>query len=698
MSFEHPYVLWLAPVWIVMCWWFARSQRRGVDWIDAHTSARFRAVLTLYTRLSLRWHMALLTATGLLLVAAGARPMLSGRGEATHETGRVLLIFDASASMNATDLDAEIKRFELARSLASELVRELEGYRFALVSYSAVATFHLPSTGDRVLLEEALRTIEIHNFYQNTGSSLTAALDAVFHFVDGESDQGPLQAVLLSDGELPFPEAYDEPLGALEDLEVPIHGVAIGSPEGQTRLIYDFNDVVAKKEEPAVLREFTTRRVDEHLRRIAERTGGIFTVGSLGTSVTVGELVEAITRLSTRSVPLEQEAARTDLAGWPLAVFLVFFLLDALVVLHRRRRVESAFDVTRLGESRVERAQPEGARPEGARPGPKGSKMPAAGLAALLLLSLSCDSPLWWAYKENERGITSDALGRHDSARRHYERSIGYRIRPEVPTYNLARSATLAEDYSAAHDLYQEALQIEPDLAEAYFNDGVALYRWGEAERDPRGCELERTLDLWRQALRRFETAGRDSGELSEASRSNAVYLEGKISEVEKLIAQPPTECMPPPPQGAGGESPPPPESEDPPPEGSPPPPPSGTPPPPEGSPPPPPEGTPPPPEGSPPPPGAPPPEGTPPPPEGTPPPPEGSPPPPQGSPPPPGAPPPPSKGNPPPLSDEELDQIRQELERIGGQARESGKYHRRTTPEQFGRESWSNPEKEIWW
>lgn len=636
IDIEHPLALWLAVPWLVAGWWFAIRQLRAVEWLRAHVSERFRALLSAYSARSLRWHLFLLIAMGLLLIVAGGRPTISGRGEGGAEGGRVLLIFDGSASMKATDVEGFETRFEMARQIAAGLVTELGDYRFALASYSGVATFHLPTTGDRTLFEEALRTIEVHNFYQNTGSSLTAALDAVFNFID-DREPAALQVVLLSDGELPFPEEYDEPLKALAEREISVHTVAIGSAEGEGRLIFDFNDVVAKKEEPRVLREYKTRRVDDDLSRISKRTGGLFTVGS---AKTVEALAGAITGRPAATSRIDDAEARTDLAVWPLGAFFVLFLLDSLVIFQHRRRPGFEFDVERLGEPR---ATPAARRKAG-------SGNPALSLLAVVVLGLGCDSPLWWAYKENEAGITNDGLGRHEAARRHYERSIGYRIRPEVPTYNLARSATLREDYAEAHDLYQQALLLDPELAEAYFNDGIALFRWGEAERDPRGCELARTLDLWRQALGRFETtighAG--SGELAERARAGSLYLSRKIAELKELVANPPAECAQPPPEssaagggeggGGGGDG------------GNSPPPPSGS--------------------------------------------------------PPPGAAPPPSggasgdspAGEPPPLGGDELEQIRQELERIAGQSREPGKFHRRTGPEQFGKESWSNPQAEIWW
>jgi tetratricopeptide (TPR) repeat protein len=492
-----------------------------------------------------------------------------------------------------------------------------------VASFGGVATVHLPVTADRTLLEETLRTISYHNFYQGTGSSFTVALDAVLKFVD-EAEEG-LQVVLLSDGEPPFEEDYDDALRALAERRIPVHAVAIGSLEGQGRVIWDYRDVVAGKEEKTALREYYTRRVDEHLRRISDATGGRFAVAAPGVAK---ELAAVLREQPVPRGKVEDGSARSDLSRVPLAAFLVCFLLDALVIGHGRRRPSAGFEVERLGGG-----------------GPRRRR--AVG-AALLVLAGGCGGNLLWrAHVENERGILSDEVRQHGAARPFYERSIGYGARPHVPAYNLARSVTLDGDYSEAHDLYQEALKIEPGMTEAHYNDGVALFLWGEAERDPRGCELDRTFDLWHKALRRFATASEmtaEDDELGARARANREFLSRELEEMEDLLANPPPECLEPPPppppsQGEGGGE----EPQQPPP--PPPPPPSGQ---------------------------------------------EPD----QGE-PPPGSPPPPS---PPQLSDGDRDEIAQALDRIQEQRQEEGKFFRKTAPEQFGKDTWENPLSVIWW
>ncbi|MDX1503996.1 MAG: VWA domain-containing protein, partial [Thermoanaerobaculia bacterium] len=522
--FDHPQALWLLVPWALFCLVFGRLQTRALAWVERRVAPRHRRRFTGHRRRSLLVHLGLVTLAGALLLLAAAGPALPG-GAAARGPGSVLLVIDASASMYAGDVtltgaDSEPlkSRLEVARWIASGLAEELEGHRFALVTFSGSAAIHLPMIRDRALLAEAVDTLEGHTFYRGSGSSFGAALDAVSHFIDPA--RADLQVVLLSDGETTVVEEVDEPLTALARQGIPLHAVAIGSEEGQRRKILDFRDVVAKAEEPRVLRRFLTKRVDEHLARMARRTGGHFEVADGNTIAAVAEAVRGYVPGRGRG-PRDDRLRRP--VGWlPLALFLVLFVADALWAGRRAPAGPPRFDLDRIAGPPSRSA---------------GGAAPAALLLALVLGSCAADDA-GLAHRENERGIVLDLVGRHDAARPHYQRAIGFGVEAQIPTYNLARSVTLAGDYSAAHELYQQALELVPELAEAHYNDGIALYRWGAAERDPANCDLERTHDLWSQARRRFTTAAlaaEPGSDLQGRVQANLRALGRQLAEVERL-------------------------------------------------------------------------------------------------------------------------------------------------------------------
>lgn len=562
-GFRDPLLLLvLGAAWTAVFWRFAAAQRRTVAWIDAHAAPRFRGGLTRYSRRNLVPHLVLLFLLGLGLVAAAAGPVAPGEATVTAAEGRVVLLLDASASMAAQDptvaptAGGADHRFARAKTIALELVEELAGWRFALATFSGVAAYELPMTAERALVADAVRWSELHTVYRSSGSDFTAALDAALHLA---AAGGPgAQVVLISDGEAPRPEdaRFDEPLAALADGRVPVHTVAVGSVEGEGRVIWDFRDVVAGLEERRELGQFTTRRVERHLRRMARRSGGSFALDAPGvTTVLAAELRRRQESGEAGRGTVADVRAQRDLAPAWLALFLAVFVVEALLFDRRRPPRAAGFDLDRLG--------PAGAEPAARRlraPSRRGRLLAAAVL--LGLFGAGCaDSPLQRAHHENERGIVLDAFGRHDAAAVHYRRSIGHGVRAEVPTHNLARSRTLAGAWSEAHDLYQQALELDPGLEEALYDDGVALWGWGVAERDPRGCQLERTRELWQAAHGRFAATRLADGTLAKRAAANERHVAAALAEIERLIAEPPPECAaPPPPEGeeqeeqAGGD------------------------------------------------------------------------------------------------------------------------------------------------
>lgn len=565
-GFVRPWLLWLAVPWLVGMAIWGRGQLAAVRFVDRNVDARFRPRLTLHRPNSLVRYLAWLTVLGLLSLAAAAGPSLAGGTQITAESGHVLLLLDGSASMKANDVEGHGDRFEQARALATELVDALPDSRFAMATFSGEASLQLPPRTEPRLVHEALRVAEVHNYYTGSGSNLTAALDAALAVaesldstpVEGRGPGGvglsnrraegkvDLQVVLFSDGEIPTLEDgtrppdsdYSNALAAVVARGLAVHAIALGSEAGQARLIHDFRDVVAKKprEERRVLRRFHTRRDDRHLRRMAEATGGRFAIAS--SSDAVEELAAAIRQRPDQAGWLGRQRDRRDLSHWPLGLFLLLFAIDGLD-LGRKRAIRRA--------ARVSDSDPPGP--------PERFRLDRLGPSLLLLLVLvvhGCDAPtdpLQRAHRENERGIGLDSLGQSTAARRHFERSRSFGEKAHVPVHNLARS--LADDgrFAEAHETFQAALALRPELAEAHFNDGVTLYLWGVEERDPHECQLERTRELWQRARDRFASTldfAEPDSDLARQADANYRATGDRLADLERRIAAPPESCRAP--------------------------------------------------------------------------------------------------------------------------------------------------------
>lgn len=146
------------------------------------------------------WTLALQALALALLALALGRPAIDAEGSAS---GRVYIVIDRSASMNARDGSGGVSRLEAARAEALEIVRTIGGIggsRAMVVVFSARAEIASAMTADRAALEAAIRAIEP----TDEAGDVDAALDLVGAMIAGEAAEDSAapgaRVVLLSDG------------------------------------------------------------------------------------------------------------------------------------------------------------------------------------------------------------------------------------------------------------------------------------------------------------------------------------------------------------------------------------------------------------------------------------------------------------------------------------------------------------------
>ncbi|MAQ17738.1 MAG: hypothetical protein CMN30_23450 [Sandaracinus sp.] len=139
-----------------------------------------------------RW-LSLLIA--LLIVAALAFALGDPRSEGATREGRSLVVLvDASASMQATDLPDGQSRFDGARDALRELIAGMgPADRMLVAQLDASATPLSPLTGDPRVLEDAVEALEPLDVAANPRAGLRLALDVL-------RDQPEAEVILLSDG------------------------------------------------------------------------------------------------------------------------------------------------------------------------------------------------------------------------------------------------------------------------------------------------------------------------------------------------------------------------------------------------------------------------------------------------------------------------------------------------------------------
>lgn len=131
------------------------------------------------------------------LVFALARPALRVPVVAT---GSVIVLLDASASMNATDVTASQSRFEQARESVTDLINGLS----SASSMTLILVGHTPQTlisseSDKSLLKNALNEARVTQESADWHAAFALAAGAA----RGESGAGKASIVIVSDGGLP---------------------------------------------------------------------------------------------------------------------------------------------------------------------------------------------------------------------------------------------------------------------------------------------------------------------------------------------------------------------------------------------------------------------------------------------------------------------------------------------------------------
>ncbi len=270
MTFDAPVYLWGLLLVPALALGYVLLQRRRSRYAMRFTNVDLLANLV---PRSPRWRRHVPTALLLLALAAlivgVARPQMTT--EVSREEAGVVLALDVSGSMRATDVQPT--RLDSAREAAEAFLDEVpEGFQVGVVAFSGEAYVAAPLTEDRDAVRRALSGL--------TADGGTAIGDAILRSletaqqagdtiadVDPESGDPPVAVVLLSDG-APSEGTFD-PIEAAERARaagVPVHTVALGTPEGTVQLQNQLGQMETVPVPPD----------EETLREIAETTGASF--------------------------------------------------------------------------------------------------------------------------------------------------------------------------------------------------------------------------------------------------------------------------------------------------------------------------------------------------------------------------------------------------------------------------------------
>jgi Ca-activated chloride channel family protein len=274
------------------------------------------------------WRRHVVAGVQLLGLAAGvvaiARP-IERSVERTESEGRIVVLFDVSLSMMATDVDPS--RLDAAKEAARDFVDQVApDVQVGLISFSGTVTTEVAPTLDREALDRGIEDLELAESTA-IGDALVAGTRLLTQLAGdsaGEDESGdaedtaPGAIVLLSDGETTVGRPSAEGGDTAAAANVPVFTIAFGTPEGT---ITDpmSGDTVPVAVQPGPLQD------------VAETTGGTAYEAATGSELadaydriqdtlgeTLGEEVETVTELTWRwaAIALALLAAAWALALW----------------------------------------------------------------------------------------------------------------------------------------------------------------------------------------------------------------------------------------------------------------------------------------------------------------------------------------------------------------------------------------------
>jgi len=257
LSFLNPERLWVllvVPLLVAAYLWAMRRKKR--------TGMRFTntTILGAVIPRQSQWRRHLAVALSLLslitLVLAWSRP--NGVESVPRERATIVLVLDISLSMQATDVKPN--RLDAAKQAALTFVKGLPAqYNVSVVSLSGNPSVRLPPTTDRVMTEQAIRSLK-HQESTSVGEALYVALSALTMAPKGEDGSiAPGAIVLLSDGQNTGGRAPSQGAEEARRAGVPVYTIAYGTENG-------YVDLDGKRERVPPDREL--------LQRISAATGG----------------------------------------------------------------------------------------------------------------------------------------------------------------------------------------------------------------------------------------------------------------------------------------------------------------------------------------------------------------------------------------------------------------------------------------
>ena len=329
MIWQDSVYLWfllVIPLLIGITWWYNKQlDEKRQSFFGSELFERLRSG---FWPLGKRIRMVSLYGGIALLIIAAAGPKIGTEVREVKRQGVDLLIaLDLSASMNAEDVKPS--RLEKAKYEISRLVERLNGDRVGLIVFTGEAYLQSPMTLDYSALRLFLNIAETGQM-PSSSTDFSAAMETASEaFKTTEEDNKKSNAakvlMIISDGEN-HGDSYDQSLEQLEDQNISVYTLGIGTSEGATIPLYDDSGSLMGYKRNEQGNVITSKLESQVLRSIAEQGGGNYyeiRSGGSGIDGFLGRLDE----LQQGEFASQEYADFKNQYQWLAGIGLLFLLL-----------------------------------------------------------------------------------------------------------------------------------------------------------------------------------------------------------------------------------------------------------------------------------------------------------------------------------------------------------------------------------
>jgi Ca-activated chloride channel homolog len=241
-------------------------------------------------------------------VVAIARPITTTT-ERPQAEGRIMLLFDVSLSMEATDVAPS--RIEAAKEAARKFVEQVApDVEVGLISFSGNVAIEVDPTLDRQRLDDGIDSLQLAESTA-IGDALASGTQLLVRLAGDAASSGkaPGAIVLLSDGETTVGQPTEAGAEQAATAKIPVFTIAFGTADGS---IID----------PQTGQEIPVPVKPEPLAQAAETSGG-----AAYEAATDAELTDAYDKIQeSLGTTLGEEVQRTNELTWQWAAIALLFI------------------------------------------------------------------------------------------------------------------------------------------------------------------------------------------------------------------------------------------------------------------------------------------------------------------------------------------------------------------------------------